>query len=112
MLFNLWSPTPYRATGDLDLLGLGDASVDSIVATVQDVCMANVPDDGVTFVPDTMQAVSLATGTDTAPPRSETTTPGARQDGGAVDAGRHPGDGTPDLRSGPAPASGRHDCSA
>ncbi len=25
MLFGLWTPTPYRATGDLDLLGHGDA---------------------------------------------------------------------------------------
>lgn len=25
MLFSLWTPTPYRATGDLDLLGHGDA---------------------------------------------------------------------------------------
>jgi hypothetical protein len=25
MLFSLWAPTPYRATGDLDLLGHGDA---------------------------------------------------------------------------------------
>lgn len=24
MLFSLWAPTPYRATGDLDLLGFGD----------------------------------------------------------------------------------------
>ena len=26
MLFSLWTPTPYRATGDLDLLGYGDGS--------------------------------------------------------------------------------------
>jgi hypothetical protein len=26
MLFSLWAPTPYRATGDLDLLGFGDAA--------------------------------------------------------------------------------------
>lgn len=28
MLFSLWAPTPYRATGDLDLLGYGDAAPD------------------------------------------------------------------------------------
>ena len=32
MLFSLWAPTPYRATGDLDLLGYGDAAPERIAA--------------------------------------------------------------------------------
>ena len=56
MLFSLWSPTLYRATGDLDLLGCGDPAVDPIVAVFREICMADVPEDGVTFMPDTVQA--------------------------------------------------------
>jgi hypothetical protein len=53
MLFSLWSPTPYRATGNLDLLGHGDPAADAIVAVFQQICTADAPDDGVTFMPDT-----------------------------------------------------------
>jgi Nucleotidyl transferase AbiEii toxin, Type IV TA system len=56
MLFSLWSPTPYRATGDLDLLGYGDAKADAIVGAFREICTVDGPDDGVTFMPDTVQA--------------------------------------------------------
>jgi hypothetical protein len=56
MLFSLWSPTPYRATGDLDLLGYGDAAAGAIIAAFREMCAVDVPDDGVTFMPDTVQA--------------------------------------------------------
>ena len=36
MLFSLWTPTPYRATGDLDLLGYGDAAPERISAVCGD----------------------------------------------------------------------------
>ncbi len=56
MLFSLWAPTPYRATGDLDLLGHGDAGTDVIVTAFREICAAEVPDDGVIFMSDTVQA--------------------------------------------------------
>jgi hypothetical protein len=56
MLFTLWTPTPYRATGDLDLLGYGDADIDRIVAVFKEICAVGVPDDGVTFQPQTVHA--------------------------------------------------------
>jgi hypothetical protein len=56
ILFSLWSPTPYRATGDLDLLGYGDAAAGAIVAVFREICTTNAPDDGVTFMSDTVQA--------------------------------------------------------
>lgn len=56
MLFSLWTPTPYRATGDLDLLGYGDAAPERIVAVFRDVCMIGVADDGVIFKPETLRA--------------------------------------------------------
>jgi hypothetical protein len=56
MLFSLWAPTPYRATGDLDLLGYGDAGAGAIVVAFQEICTVDAPDDGVTFMSDTVQA--------------------------------------------------------
>jgi Nucleotidyl transferase AbiEii toxin, Type IV TA system len=56
MLFSLWAPTPYRATGDLDLLGYGDAAAGAVVTAFRKICAVEVPDDGVTFMPDTVQA--------------------------------------------------------
>jgi hypothetical protein len=55
-LFSLWTPTPYRATGDLDLLGYGDARADTTVAAFREICTVDVLDDGVTFISDTVQA--------------------------------------------------------
>lgn len=56
MLFSLWAPTPYRATGDLDLLGYGDAGLAAIADAFRDICAVDVPDDGVTIQPDTLRA--------------------------------------------------------
>jgi hypothetical protein len=55
MLFSLWAPTPYRATGDLDLLGFGDPAPERMVALFREICA--VPgDDGVIFKPATLRA--------------------------------------------------------
>ena len=59
MLFSLWAPTPYRATGDLDLLGYGDAAPKRIAAVFREICGIDVEDDGVVFKPDTLRAESL-----------------------------------------------------
>jgi predicted nucleotidyltransferase component of viral defense system len=56
MLFSLWSPTPYRATGDLDLLGMGDPAATALIAAFRDVLQVEAADDGVTFLPETLRA--------------------------------------------------------
>ncbi|MDF1627995.1 MAG: nucleotidyl transferase AbiEii/AbiGii toxin family protein [Parvibaculaceae bacterium] len=56
MLFSLWTPTPYRATGDLDLLGYGDAAPERIAAVFREICRIDVEDDGVVFKPETLRA--------------------------------------------------------
>ena len=56
MLFSLWAPTPYRATGDLDLLGYGDAAPERIAAVFGEICRTDVEDDGVVFKPETLRA--------------------------------------------------------
>lgn len=62
MLFSLWAPTPYRATGDLDLLGYGDARPERLAQAFRDVCAVRVPDDGVAFRPDTLRAAAVRAG--------------------------------------------------
>lgn len=56
MLFSLWTPTPYRATGDLDLLGFGDAAPERIAAIFRGICGVDVEDDGVVFKPESVRA--------------------------------------------------------
>jgi Nucleotidyl transferase AbiEii toxin, Type IV TA system len=56
MLFSLWSPTPYRATGDLDLLGIGDPAAITLIGVFRDVLQADATDDGVTFLPESLRA--------------------------------------------------------
>ena len=56
MLFSLWAPTPYRATGDLDLLGYGDAAPKRIAAVFREIRGIDVEDDGVVFKPETLRA--------------------------------------------------------
>ncbi len=56
MLFSLWSPTPYRATGDLDLLGMGDPAATALIAAFRDVLQVDAADDGATFAPDSLRA--------------------------------------------------------
>ena len=47
MLFNLWAEVPYRATGDLDLLGHGDSAADRLVEVFRAICTIDVKPDGV-----------------------------------------------------------------
>ncbi|TXL72419.1 nucleotidyl transferase AbiEii/AbiGii toxin family protein [Vineibacter terrae] len=57
MLFSLWAPTPYRATGDLDLLGFGDNAPARVAEIFRQVL--KVPsEDGVIFKPETLGAVA------------------------------------------------------
>lgn len=56
MLFSLWAPAPYRATGDLDLLGMGDPAADRLISVFRDILQVEAPDDGVAFAPETLRA--------------------------------------------------------
>jgi len=56
MLFSLWAPVPYRATGDLDLLGFGDNAPDAIAAAFTEILAQPVGDDGLVFRLDTLRA--------------------------------------------------------
>ena len=56
MLFSFWADTPYRATGDLDLLGYGDAVPERIAAIFGEICRIDVEDDGVIFKPENLRA--------------------------------------------------------
>jgi hypothetical protein len=49
MLFALWSEQPFRATGDLDLLGLGAFGERRVKAMVADVAAMSVEPDGLSF---------------------------------------------------------------
>ncbi|MBZ9605819.1 nucleotidyl transferase AbiEii/AbiGii toxin family protein [Phyllobacterium chamaecytisi] len=56
MLFSLWAPVPYRATGDLDLLGFGENAPVAIAAVFAEILATKVEDEGVIFRPDTLRA--------------------------------------------------------
>lgn len=49
MLFALWSDQPFRATGDLDLLGLGSVGERRVKAMIADLATMDVEPDGVLF---------------------------------------------------------------
>jgi predicted nucleotidyltransferase component of viral defense system len=48
LLVTTWFDNPHRPTRDLDLLGFGESSAESIVAAFRDICRIE-QDDGVTF---------------------------------------------------------------
>jgi hypothetical protein len=61
MLFTLWSDAPYRSTGDLDLLGLGDPSPGSIDQAFREILAVNFG-DGVSFRPETVRVEAAGAG--------------------------------------------------
>jgi predicted nucleotidyltransferase component of viral defense system len=56
MLFSLWAAVPYRATGDLDLLGFGANDEVTLTEIFQSICGMAVADDGVQFLVETVKA--------------------------------------------------------
>ena len=56
-MVKLWTPAPYRATADLDLLGFGDDAPERICAVFRNICVLEVPNDGVIFKPETLEVV-------------------------------------------------------
>jgi predicted nucleotidyltransferase component of viral defense system len=59
MLFVIWVTDPFRPTRDLDLLGRGDSDVQAILDAFRAICALNVPDDGVVFDLDALQAAPI-----------------------------------------------------
>ena len=59
MLFRLWTNQPHRATRDLDLLGWGNSDASALEATFKDICLVNVEDDGLIFLPETVKATEI-----------------------------------------------------
>ena len=64
MLFATWLDDPFRPTGDLDLLGLGDDEVARIADTFRAICIIEVSDDGVLFDVDGLRATATRDGAD------------------------------------------------
>jgi len=56
MLFVAWTEDVIRPTRDLDLLGFGDSKIEEIRGAFADILGAEVPDDGVAFGMDTLEA--------------------------------------------------------
>lgn len=56
LLFYVWNGQLHRPTRDLDFLGSGPADADSIKEAFQSIAATSVPEDGLTFFPDTITA--------------------------------------------------------
>lgn len=55
MLVTAWFDDPHRPTRDLDLLGFGESSTDSMLAVWKEICAITI-DDGITFDGDGLRA--------------------------------------------------------
>lgn len=49
MLFSVWASKPYRSTKDLDLLGAGDSSGESVKSVFREICGLQVEPDGLEY---------------------------------------------------------------
>lgn len=56
MLFPLWGGSVYRPTRDLDFMKYGGNDADSVLASVREICLVAVPDDGLVFDASTLTA--------------------------------------------------------
>jgi len=64
VLFSVWFDTPHRATRDLDLMGYGSNSPDSLVQTFTEICGTPVEPDGLVFASDTVEAETIRNATE------------------------------------------------
>lgn len=55
MLLYAWSPYPFRATQDVDLLGRGEITAERLATVFRGVCTAAVVDDGLVFRADSVR---------------------------------------------------------
>ncbi len=61
-LFTLWDAEPHRATRDIDLLATGDSSPAALRQIFHQVCAHAVEEDGVVFLPETLNIEARAAG--------------------------------------------------
>jgi len=59
VLFRVWSPQPYRATRDLDLLHRGDGNPDAIRSEIAEILSMEVEPDGVVFDPGSIRIETI-----------------------------------------------------
>ncbi len=59
MLFALWSPEPFRSTGDLDLLGSGKNDVAALRKSFSAIVRQSVTDDGLSFDVDSIRIEAM-----------------------------------------------------
>jgi hypothetical protein len=59
VLLTAWRPEAYRATKDLDLLGRGDPSPESLVELFRSLCAIPAESDGLTFQPNSVRAAPI-----------------------------------------------------
>ena len=61
-LFELWYEAVYRATRDVDLLGVGEPAVGRMQETFQELCMLDVEPDGLQFLDASVRAEHIRDG--------------------------------------------------
>ena len=59
LLFEVWSNERFRTTMDMDLLHLGGIGIPELVTTFQEFCREPVGEDGVLFLPESVQAEEI-----------------------------------------------------
>jgi len=59
MLFVLWGEEPHRPTRDVDFLGSGDGSEESLREVFKALCSVNVEPDGVSFDPESVRVQAI-----------------------------------------------------
>jgi hypothetical protein len=59
LMVRVWRGSASRPTGDIDLLGLGDNSLEGLAAVVRDVCEIQVGNDGMTFDAESVTAARI-----------------------------------------------------
>lgn len=114
-LFTIWTGKPHRATKDIDLLGYGDPSAESMERVFREVTAIEIPEDGLVFDPS-LSAASRSARTSTTGERASSSgaswrTPGSTcrsMSGSATPSYRRPS-GRPSRAS--FPACPPHRCS-
>lgn len=59
LMFTAWGTQNSRATRDIDLLARSENSVDAMKAVFEAVCLERVSEDGIQFLPDTVQGIAI-----------------------------------------------------
>lgn len=62
MLFTLWTGMAHRSTRDLDLLGFGDMTADTLARLVRELCRVTVEPDGIELDPESVRVEPIRAG--------------------------------------------------